>query len=109
MFKIINIINLRYEKYFLNFDKCNYCLLTNRYESSDSSDIDPADTVEEEEDFISDVDSKFNGYIDVDPCVSMLHDEISNGSLSREHIFYKYVLNASSFAQKISTPFAQFV
>ena len=60
---------------------------------------------EEDDDFISDVDSEFDGYIDVDPCVSMLHDKMSNGSLSREHIFlqvgFKRIVVCSKYKHSI--------
>ena len=46
--------------------------------------------------------------LDVDPCVAMLHNEISNGSLPKEHIFRKCVSNVLSFAQNTGNPRAQF-
>ena len=56
----------------------------------------------------SDTDSELEDLIDVDPCVAMLHDEITTGSLSRDHIFYKYALNALRFAQTVGNPSKQF-
>ena len=56
----------------------------------------------------SDTDSEADDIVEVDPCVSMLHRQISNGLLTQDHIFYKYVSNALSFAENISNPSAQF-